>query len=589
MTDTAIPLVIGVTGHRKLRLEDRPVLQKHFSQLFARFRETYPHTPLILLSPLMPGADQLVAEAALANGVRVVVPLPWELGLDDEALLRGAAPDPFFDLLSRATPLVMRVDEGGRAVDPAQVMKSPEARKDLINALGRFIVRHSQLLIALWDGNGDLQAPDETLGSTACMMKWHAQCAPALHAPEFGMLDTLERGALYTIITPREGGPENARLVFPRWRFFPNRTLPQRLLHFLATHPLRLAGIKRRRSTGPDRTFGHLWRNVELFNRDAARLHAAAAAPVTGTRTEPGIKNPFTSPLRNCHEAADTLADQYRKRFRLTIRTLFALTFAAVFALEVYAHLRPEEHHWLGVYLACMAAGFAVWTLSRSALVQLRYLEYRALADGLRVQYYWRLAGVQAAAADNYLRHLRSELEWVRMALRSLFLCGHMQEGLASKDAAGMDGSTLDVIRRDWLEDAARHYETCAARYGRRARITELVSSWLFLIAIGIVIFLLCFHPPHHHELIVAMFMCVLAAVLGQEYSRVQTHAINERRDDRMASIFTTALQRFDALRTADDHAALRTLLLELGKESLAHSGDWLMQHRHTPVEVPKG
>src|SRR5439155_17705848 len=75
-----IPLVIGVTGHRDLRPEDYERLSSAVVEFSQLLRQRYPHTPLILLSPLAEGADRLVAEVSLRMGARLVVPLPMSTG-----------------------------------------------------------------------------------------------------------------------------------------------------------------------------------------------------------------------------------------------------------------------------------------------------------------------------------------------------------------------------------------------------------------------------------------------------------------------------------------------------------------------------
>ena len=44
--------------------------------------------------------------------------------------------------------------------------------------------------------------------------------------------------------------------------------------------------------------------------------------------------------------------------------------------------------------------------------------DYRALAEGLRVQMFWCLAGLGQSVPANYLQRQRSELDWVRAAIR---------------------------------------------------------------------------------------------------------------------------------------------------------------------------
>jgi hypothetical protein len=129
--------VVGVTGHRLLSDEDRVAdgidLALRQAELASGAR------PLTLLSPLASGADQLVARRALLRpGIELVVPLPMPLAeyLDDFPV--GASRDAFLELLSQATETVN--------------MPPTTVRDEAYQAVGRFVVEHSDLLIAVWDG-----------------------------------------------------------------------------------------------------------------------------------------------------------------------------------------------------------------------------------------------------------------------------------------------------------------------------------------------------------------------------------------------------------------------------------------------------
>src|SRR5262249_32407575 len=78
-----LPLVIGVTGHRDLRDEDVPRLEREVAAVIAGLRRDYlrddPRTPIIVLSALAEGADRLVARVALAQSARLIAPLPLPL------------------------------------------------------------------------------------------------------------------------------------------------------------------------------------------------------------------------------------------------------------------------------------------------------------------------------------------------------------------------------------------------------------------------------------------------------------------------------------------------------------------------------
>jgi hypothetical protein len=95
-----LPLVIGVTGHRDLRDEDIPLLKTSVKAIFDRLEEfinpdrpldrlrrmvsgtakkNAGATPMVVLSSLAEGADQLVAQVALEKGLHLVAPLPLPL------------------------------------------------------------------------------------------------------------------------------------------------------------------------------------------------------------------------------------------------------------------------------------------------------------------------------------------------------------------------------------------------------------------------------------------------------------------------------------------------------------------------------
>src|SRR5690242_10791106 len=81
------PLVIGVTSHRDLPLSDMETVREAVWQLFDDLGRAWPSLPLVVLSALAEGGDQLVAEEALAQGARLVAPLPLprELYIEDFA------------------------------------------------------------------------------------------------------------------------------------------------------------------------------------------------------------------------------------------------------------------------------------------------------------------------------------------------------------------------------------------------------------------------------------------------------------------------------------------------------------------------
>jgi len=94
-------------------------------------------------------------------------------------------------------------------------------------------------------------------------------------------------------------------------------------------------------------------------------------------------------------------------------------------------------------------------------------------------------------------------------------------------------------------------------------------------------------NPIVHKLLIIAVF--VLAGLAGVLHTYIDKRALSEhtKQYERMGTLFTLAAQRMKKRLEEKRTDEARRILLELGKESLAENGDWLMTHRNRPVDVP--
>ena len=155
-------LRIGVTGHRSLNADLRAQVQKVLAlvgqdmkdlareQAVANFYAA--GAPMMrVISPLASGADRLVAEVGLDLGYTLYVPMPFARDQyeTDFKHPEASAPATDDDDLGRFEKLFERAGEEWLALDG-----DPDGRNRAYGYenVGRFVVRHSDVLIALWDG-----------------------------------------------------------------------------------------------------------------------------------------------------------------------------------------------------------------------------------------------------------------------------------------------------------------------------------------------------------------------------------------------------------------------------------------------------
>jgi hypothetical protein len=130
-------VAIGVTGHRFLAELDR--LAAGVDEALGRIEQAFPGRPLTVISPLAEGADRLVARRVLARpGARLVVPLPLPQSEYVTDFEPAESKGEFLALLSRADEVI--------ALPPAAT------RDEAYAAVGRYVLDHCDVLIALWDG-----------------------------------------------------------------------------------------------------------------------------------------------------------------------------------------------------------------------------------------------------------------------------------------------------------------------------------------------------------------------------------------------------------------------------------------------------
>ena len=86
-----IPIVVGVTGHRDIRPEDRDVLYNAVKQELMALQSRCPHSKIVMQNSLADGADRLCAEVAQALCVSLIAVFPMDR-TDYEKDFSGEAP-----------------------------------------------------------------------------------------------------------------------------------------------------------------------------------------------------------------------------------------------------------------------------------------------------------------------------------------------------------------------------------------------------------------------------------------------------------------------------------------------------------------
>ncbi|HEY6393094.1 MAG TPA: hypothetical protein VIX89_17570, partial [Bryobacteraceae bacterium] len=382
---------------------------------------------------------------------------------------------------------------------------------------------------------------------------------------------------VYHILTPRVSNPSPAGDLAPfQWRMI---------------YPAAFDSIGDAKDYYK-KTFG----NLDEFNRLTAKGAAALAkeiaqskARVIGRFDEQTFGRSETWTL-NRFAAADALAIQFQKDMMRTDRALHWLVFLSFSSFVFYAHFPGHPFPAFAMALVFLGLGCVVhWLAKRRALDDKRQ-DYRALAEGCRVGFFWRLAGVRDSIAGHYFGKQRTEQDWIRNALRG------WEIGLDRHPppAAWADPEErLEFVLKHWVIDEHEYFRKSVNASLQKSTRMERGAAFCLGLAIGIAVMLFVaayrwpIEPHWVDGAIISIDLFLAGAALLHHANKRMAHSEHLKQYRRMLNIFDNAFKSIQGLLKTRNVTAATSCVRALGQEALFENGYWLQLHRQRPLEIP--
>jgi len=566
--DYLTPLVIGVTGHRDLVPDEIGPLREMVSLLFAELRHRFPNTPLCLMTALAEGADRLAAHAALDTnvGIRAILPMPAD---DYRTDFKSQESRAEFDALCA------RADVIELPMTPAQqrAILSPGADRDMAYAnAGMFISAHCHILLALWDG---IQA--RSVGGTSQIVYFqHYDRLP-------GVAEKVPRTSLFLT-------DDESDLVYhiscSRRRENNEKAMPPLEACWFTTDP-----VAPRLQEMPSR-YIRVFAQTDEYNRDIQHFLGKHSSIQSSEADPPATDSRMAAVrIRRYFDIADHLANFFQRRVDATLRCTYALALLTGLAFIFYSELDGLDP-LIYAFLAFLLVGIFLAGVAKRLEWHRKYLDYRVLAEGLRVQYYWTIASVRGEghtkfAYDNFLRQRDMELGWIRNVMR---VAGILSDARPGENAV----TGLKFAVENWIGTAERpgqldYYRRKSVRRSRVNRLIALVT--MVCLWSGIMIaFVLAFSqgtmaPDAQKSLIIMMGVLPLVAGVAEVYTQRKADRELVKQYQFMEHVFANARRRLDQAAT---DAERREVLHGLGEAALSEHAEWILVHRERQPE-PSG
>ena len=562
-----LPLVIGVTGHRDLKPDEIPEIRARVRDLFVDLQERYPQRKLRLLSPIAEGADRLVANVAVELGLELSVVLPMPLGIYQTEFSSQEAIAEFDALCTRAKDIFeLPIARNGTI----ESISKPGRARDLQYAQsGVFLSAHCHILLALWDGKTSGQ-----LGGTAQVVRFHhhdtmpGYTTRTVAAQQ--MLIDDESDLIYHIVCSRDmpdGAPADGLSPLECWWFTNDRHNPrqrdlpvQHQTVFAHSAEFSLDTIKHK-----DRIQTECYPLMD--DENSAHLPR-------------GLKT-----INHVFCISDWLAIHYQKLTLHVLKVTHLLAFLMGFMFILFSDLRSKESYMVA-FLLFFALSAGVQMLAKRKSWHRKYLDYRTLAEGLRVQFYLSAAGITGDSEskfthDNFLQTQDPELGWIRNVMRVA--------GTRCDADRVVSQEGLEFTLKEWIGDRESgqlgYYRRKAAQWIKRNRNTERLSMLSLATSVVVILLILfggAFGETYIDPLFVIMGATLLAYGVRQGYAQSTAEKELIKQYEFMLRVFHNAKRRLDV---AEDDNERQQILRALGGSCLDEHAEWILMHRDRSID----
>jgi hypothetical protein len=558
---STVSLVVAVSGHRDLYEEDSALLQARVHDILEGLRDKYLETDLLLITGLAEGADRVAARAAHQLGIRYIAVLPMKIDLYRLDFKLPEESPTFHDLVKHAIDVITLPNCEGVTDDDLSTPGSPK-RGLQYHALGRFLAQYSQILIAIWDGGPEIKE-----GGTNHVIRLNlGEITKFEHEEDFATR-RVGTGPVYIVYARRKDAPAPRLPSLESTVLFPQGTSAA--------------------------SFDEAYCLLNRFNRDVEeggkRLKESAEKSRETLVAEHKVidLSPSMEWCVRVYSFADALANRFNFWSILRWQVVYCLL-AITGVLLVLQHFYEMGWRTLVAYYGCIVVLAALINYEQYKKRRERHEDYRALAEALRVQFFWLVAGLTDLAADHYQTQQAGEMAWIRDTISECAL--HPQPTDLKPSQMWKPAQSYQLARtwitgqKDYFQKKSVLFDTYHKRYNLTALLVALLGVTGPLAAF--IAKQACAPEGIERGLHAAAAILVWFAALGWSYVERRGWGYLARQYARMYRVFSNFEADLETFEQAGNFEFCRLTIFELGCEALAENAEWLVTHRERKLSL---
>jgi len=620
--DLNVPLVFSITGHMDIKKSSVDAVRSHLVQFFKEVKDEYSNTRIILISPLAEGGDRIAAEAALEAEVELMLVFPMEKKIYEATFSGGEESVLEFNRLfscasNKECPIILPLT--GMNDDISQY-----------RALGRFLVSNSHVLVAIWDGIA--YKPNGGVSDVVAMgcfgVDWNYD-GPGVFEDDTYVdhLDLIDNCLVYHVDVSREGD-ENEKIV--KGQYLAPLEFPGDI------SDKNINGFEIKTSQKMPRFYSNAFHRMDTVNEDAKSVETIKSDEgkrsrhfsegviedlnggdkfhlLSGNDNEDSKITVGDSERLNVilsrYALANKIAEKYQK-ISFKIKNVYLVLITAS-SLSLLLYLLFSSLFFIALYsvLIGTTVAFYWYTASYKERVNhMKFLEYRQLAELMRVHYYWTIAKIRCPISDIFPEYLRRPTEGVRNVLKGWILSFDGNPFAISIS----DEEMIKLLKESWVKDQLIYHTNKKIInskklkfHKRNERLLMLTSIIASLIVLGIGIASSRIPDIRIIGVSVAVFVLLFNGVVSVSsvFARTENiiknthiHGGTPEQIDLKKSLFRVADERLGRILSITDVngslsetsiKACKEIYYELGILSIEECSDWASSHISKDISEP--
>lgn len=542
-----IPITVGVVGHLDVVATDEQRLQ--ITYFFRDLAATYPNSPIYLFSSIADGADRFVANIflglknqneSLRDRFEMIVPLPFNTE-EYKKDFNETSKQEFDALLKQAKRSFCIGCEDNENKRPGQYLKA-----------GKFVADSSIILIALWDGEQGKP------GGTADIVRHK--------------------------ITGDNDNVAESTFEYDGTVFIMPSNRIQSSVKVASDSELSLSIDIVLKDPAIKKTL----EKIEEMNSESIIIEAVKFEKSrTYLFNFPDKLDLPQKALLNWHSILDVFSLYFRgKDISITI-WLFTIGFFLVTSLEVYSNLL-QSNIVLGIVMFLAFLATIVYLYSKRADNHKKYLYYRTLAEALRIQFFWNIAGINKNVSDYILRIHRQDFTWIKYIMSAIY-------GVTFNNRTITSESIADLIF-NWVENQANFFRSSVTRMTKQIGLFSIISNTSFLIGFILLISIFFFGDFYKTNNLMNFLFVIIGMLVGlfallKGYVKMKGYEQLLNQYELMNLIYSRAESKTLEtetynLDTESKNAYLKELFFVVGKEALIENGNWYLIFKEKEPEI---